>query len=183
MTSNGLVTEDLIVYRWYELSTLTCILDPYFAHRFLAENLQQVLAIVFCQLSTKIVMSQGYISRIMVKVIAIKGYWEWRTNSGWLVTFCISSRVPVLRTRDKLCVRQLHPDLMAQQLTPEVAINMDLDVSFWSLLNLYFFQLGSNLFSVINFSLAGKMGLIWVFSEWLDLVDRLSLTSRAPFDR
>ena len=47
---------------------------------------------------------KGKNSRIMVKVIAIKGYWEWRTNSGWLVTFCISSRVPVLRTRDKLCV-------------------------------------------------------------------------------
>ena len=27
-------------------------------------------------------------------------------------------------------ILQLHPDLMAQQLTPEVSINMDLDVSF-----------------------------------------------------
>ena len=201
---SSLVAQDFVhqqFQHWHVSWILIFLIDSH-CWKFL----QQVLAIVFCQLSTKIVMSQGEKqpnygeSHSNQRLLGVKnchsGWREWHFASPPLFQYLELETSFVLAAffGFNLCsvieILQLQPDLMAQQ-TPEVSINMDLDVSFWSLLNLYVFSTQTCSQSSISVwaSLAGKMGLIWMFSEWLGPVDkhiyiyRLSNTSRAPFGR
>ena len=165
---------------------------------------QQVLAIVFCQLSTKIVMSQGEkqpnygeshsnLAATGSEEQTLDDLWHFASPPVFQYLELETSFVLASFFGFNLCsvieIWQLHPDLMAQQLTPEVSINMDLDVSFW--MNLYVF-LKTWVKLVLSHQFQSRHPWLarWVWfgcflSGWVLLTNmyRLSNTSRAPFGR